>query len=86
MTGAQRPGVISGFIAHHEFVDQFQPGAPHVSKCIDPRRNLTSFNRVSAIIAHRHYDVKSGYRTSRWLRIIKPRHISFINDRDVNFL
>jgi hypothetical protein len=36
------------------------PRAPHVLRRIDSHRNLTSFNRVSGIIAHCQYDVISS--------------------------
>jgi hypothetical protein len=60
MTEVGRLEVISGFIAHPEFVDEFRLGAPHVSKRIDSDRNPTSFNRISGIIAHCRYDVISS--------------------------
>jgi hypothetical protein len=60
MTETERLEVIAGFIAHHEFVDQFRLGAPHVSRRIDSHLNLTSFNRVSGIIAHCQDDVISS--------------------------
>jgi hypothetical protein len=56
MTEIERLEVISGLIAHPEFVDLFRLGAPHVSRRIDSHRNLPSFNRVSGIIALCQYD------------------------------
>jgi hypothetical protein len=61
MTEIDRLEVIYGLIAHPEFVDQFRLGAPHVSRSIDSHGNLTSFNRVSGIIAmHCQYEVISN--------------------------
>jgi hypothetical protein len=57
MTEVERVEVISGFIAHPEFVGEFRIGASHVSKLIDSHRNLTLFNRLSGIIAHCQYEV-----------------------------
>jgi hypothetical protein len=49
MTEVERLGVITGFIARADFVDQSHLGAPYVSKFIDTRRNPTSINRVSVL-------------------------------------
>jgi hypothetical protein len=84
MTEIERLEVISGYIAHPEFVDQFRLGAPHVSRRIDSHRNLTSFNRISGIITHCQYDAISNYMTSYWFQNIKPRRNPFVNDRDLN--
>jgi hypothetical protein len=60
MTEIERLEVNSGLIAHPEFVGELRIGAPHVPRRIDSRRNLTSFNRISRIVAHRQYDVISS--------------------------
>jgi hypothetical protein len=49
MTEVERLGVITGFIARADFVDQSHLGAPYVSKFIDTHRNPTSINRVSVL-------------------------------------
>jgi hypothetical protein len=59
MIELKRPEVTSGFIAHPEGLDQFHLKVHHVSKGIDPRRNPTSYNRVSNIIAHRQHVIPS---------------------------
>jgi hypothetical protein len=41
MTEIERLEVISGFIAHPEFVGEFRIGAFHVSKRVDSHRNPT---------------------------------------------
>jgi hypothetical protein len=53
-----RPKVI---FVHPKCVDPFHLRVPHAStKYIGSRRNPTSFNQVSGVIAHRLNDDKSG--------------------------